>query len=254
MARKDKPYLPLYVQDFMTDERLRECSASATGVYIMIMCVMHKSENYGTILLQQKDKQSDHQIINFASKLLRHLPFNLEVISTGLQELVHEKCLFIDGDLLFQKRMVSDGNLSVVRADAGSKGGKTTKNNNKNFATAKIAANTDIDNEIDINKNTLAITNGMWTQVVKDWGNDFNWKEKFCRDKKVSMPLLESKMAEFVNELELKEDIKPLKELKSHFVNTYNKNLFKPIHGNGRVLSPYEQDLENKRQLAKGKI
>ena len=41
MARKDLPYLPLYVQDFLTDEKLMECTASATGVYIRIMCVLH---------------------------------------------------------------------------------------------------------------------------------------------------------------------------------------------------------------------
>ena len=43
MALRDQPYLPLYVQDFLTDEKLAECSAMATGVYIRLMCIMHKS-------------------------------------------------------------------------------------------------------------------------------------------------------------------------------------------------------------------
>ena len=58
MALRDQPYLPLYVQDFLTDEKLIECSASATGVYIRVMCIMHKSDPYGMILLKQKDKQT----------------------------------------------------------------------------------------------------------------------------------------------------------------------------------------------------
>lgn len=163
MARKDKPYLPLYVQDFMTDERLRECSASSTGVYIMVMCVMHKSEDYGTILLKQKDKQSDKQILNFASKLLKHLPFNLEIIGSALEELIHEKCLFIDGDLLYQKRMVDDAKLSATRATAGSEGGKTTQKKKNKFALAKDEANSDID----INNIIIDSLNGSFTEKAK---------------------------------------------------------------------------------------
>ena len=44
MALRDQPYIPLYVQDFMTDEKLSECSAESTGVYIRVMCIMHKSQ------------------------------------------------------------------------------------------------------------------------------------------------------------------------------------------------------------------
>lgn len=74
MALRDQPYLPLYIQDFLTDEKLMECSASTTGVYIRLMCVMHKSEKYGTILLRQKFKQTDQQISNFATQIAKHFP------------------------------------------------------------------------------------------------------------------------------------------------------------------------------------
>jgi hypothetical protein len=66
MALRDQPYIPLYIQDFLTDEKLIECSAQATGVYVRLMCIMHKSEDYGKILLRQKDKQKPKQIENFA--------------------------------------------------------------------------------------------------------------------------------------------------------------------------------------------
>jgi len=152
MARKDKPYLPLYIQDFMTDEKLMECSASATGVYIRVMCVMHKSVKYGTFLLKQKDKQSSNQILNFATKLGKHLPYDLEVIISGLDELINEGCLYIEGDILIQKRMVEDGSLSETRSKSGSSGGKKSQSNrlkNKKFAEAKVKANTDIDIDIE---------------------------------------------------------------------------------------------------------
>ncbi len=47
MALRNQPYLPLFVQDYLTDEKLNECSAQSQGVYIKIMCLMHKSETYG---------------------------------------------------------------------------------------------------------------------------------------------------------------------------------------------------------------
>ena len=70
MALRDQPYLPLYIQDFLTDEKLMECSASAVGIYIKVMCILHKQDEYGVLLLKQKDKQSDKQILNFALKIL----------------------------------------------------------------------------------------------------------------------------------------------------------------------------------------
>lgn len=151
MALRDQPYIPLYIQDFLTDEKLMECSAESTGVYIRLMCLMHKSEQYGTILLKQKDKQSEKQIKNFALKIAKSLPYNLDVIERSLNELICEKVLQIDGDLLSQKRMVKDNELSIVRASVGSKGGKKTQKKLKdlasNFAKPKSKANSE--NEIE---------------------------------------------------------------------------------------------------------
>lgn len=135
MALRDQPYLPLYVQDFLTDEKLMECSASATGIYIRIMCIMHKSEEYGVILLKQKDKQTDKQINNFALKFVKFLPYSTEEIIMGLGELINEGVLQVEGDRLLQKRMIKDNAISIVRADAGKKGGEKTQ-----FAKAKSVA------------------------------------------------------------------------------------------------------------------
>lgn len=40
MALRDQPYLPLYVLDFLVDEKLAYCSAESTGVYIRLMCIL----------------------------------------------------------------------------------------------------------------------------------------------------------------------------------------------------------------------
>lgn len=171
MARRNKPYLPLYVQDFLTDEKLIECSAESTGVYIRLMCIMHKSEPYGTILLKQKDKQNASTIKNFACKLLRQMPYSAEIIERSLQELINEKVLTLDGEMLFQKRMVEDKKLSDIKAAAGSAGGSATQSANRSAkakykagAKAESKANTDIDidNDIDI------INTGLLTEEEQD--------------------------------------------------------------------------------------
>ena len=169
MALRNQPYFPLYVQDFMTDEKLNECSAKANGIYIRLMCIMHKSEEYGTILLKQKYKQNESksenlleqkskQVSEFASQLSKNMPFSVQEIAEGLTELLEEKVVHIEGDKLIQKRMQKDGIISDKRSSAGSKGGKKSSERKQNenfaadFAQAKPEAKTkqNTENEIEI--------------------------------------------------------------------------------------------------------
>jgi len=147
MPLRDQPYLPLYVQDFLTDEKLIECSAQATGVYIRLMCIMHKSEPYGTILLKQKDKQNDKQTKNFACKLAKYLPYGLNIIESSLDELIAEGVIILEEDKIFQKRMIKDSYISDERARAGSKGGQ--------FAQAKYQAKAQANTENEIENETV---------------------------------------------------------------------------------------------------
>ena len=159
MALRDQPYIPLYVQDFLTDEKLAYCSAEATGVYIRIMCLMHKSEEYGKILLKQKFKQSDKQIKNFASQLTIQMPYDYNTILCALEELIDSRVLSEEPCALIQKRMVKDNSISELRSSAGKKGGvKTMSKKPKiskgksgdfalDFAQAKIKANTEYEYE-----------------------------------------------------------------------------------------------------------
>lgn len=154
MPLRDQPYLPLYVQDFLTDEKLMECSASATGIYIKIMCIMHKSNEYGTILLRQKDKQTDQQILNFAKKIAKYLPYSADEIKVALTELTNEGVLTIESDKLFQKRMVRDNEISIARAEAGSKGGFAKAKKIAKRLPKKIA-NTEYENEYENENNNI---------------------------------------------------------------------------------------------------
>jgi len=158
MALRNQPYFPLYVNDFLSDEKLILCSAESTGVYIRIMCLMHKSEEYGVILLHQKFKQNVKPTFNFATQLAVFLPYTADVIERSLDDLIDNKVLTLDGDRMIQKRMVKDEKISQVRAFSGSKGGKkssevrasTQKSNThfaNGFATPNIQANTEYEIE-----------------------------------------------------------------------------------------------------------
>lgn len=140
MALRNQPYIPLYVNDFLSDEKLAECSAESTGVYIRLMCLMHKSEEYGVILL----KQNAGTCHDFAMKVVKHMPYALEVIERSLNELINNGVLQVNGAKLLQKRMVKDNRVSEVRSVSGRKGGFAKAN-----SIAKSVANTEIENEIE---------------------------------------------------------------------------------------------------------
>lgn len=203
MALRDQPYLPLYIKDFMTDEKLTECSAESTGVYIRLMCLLHKSDPYGTILLKQKYKQNAKQILNFASQVAKNLPYDLLVVERAFSELYHEDVIQIDGDILYQKRMVKDGDISIKRSKSGGKGGKNTQAKNKEFALKFAKAKTEA-NYVNANEYESVIENvnkegvqGEKFLIPQMWEVWKSVKPKYPADKKKDfIPL--KKIGEFI--------------------------------------------------------
>lgn len=144
MALTNQPYLPLYVNDWLSNTKLKSCSASAHGIMLNVMLLMHKEEDYGIILLKQKFKQTNKQIKNFALQLAKVLPFDSVEIENALIELLDEKSLIINGDFLQCNRMIKDADISLKRSKSGSKGGKETMKKPKivdDFAKANFEAN-----------------------------------------------------------------------------------------------------------------
>jgi len=128
MALRDQPYIPLYVQDVLTDEKLIECSAATHGVYFRLLCILHKQESYGKIELKAKYKQNESKIKAFAEMLSKQMPFGITIISDAIQELIEERVMYFEGYRLCQKRMVHDFEISSKRALSGAEGGKKGSN------------------------------------------------------------------------------------------------------------------------------
>lgn len=131
---------PLYfdTKDFQNDMGVRQLSATATGVYFWLLCILHESETYGKFCLskyasktqakgQAKQKQESELCYLFASNLSRLMPFPAEEIAASLEELLYYNIIQISGEAIEQKRMVRDGQLSEKRAQAGRKGGNARK-------------------------------------------------------------------------------------------------------------------------------
>jgi DNA replication protein DnaD len=159
MALRDQPYLPLYIQDVLTDEKLIECSAEAHGVYFRLLCILHKQPLYGKLEIKQKYKQNLSKPVSkieaVSQMLLKQLPFSLDVIKNSIEELTKEDVLYFEGDdFLCQKRMVKDGEISEKRRVAGAGGGKISKKQAKDKQIisnidSKIEANSEDEDEIE---------------------------------------------------------------------------------------------------------
>ena len=181
-ALRKLPYLPLYVQDFTGDERLTGCSPAAVGVYIFLLCFLHKSDTYGKLVLRPKDvlseaeiteikkliesktkSKTESKIILFAKRLQRNMPFELYEIAAGLSELAEERVITIEGETLYQRRMVKDGEISEKRSINGTLGGRPAKerlqekikdeSKTESKSESELKANTENENVYEYNNN-----------------------------------------------------------------------------------------------------
>lgn len=140
------------------------------------MCLMHKEDTYGKLVLKQKFKQTDKQEKNFALMLAKLLPFDIAEIETCLSELIEEKVLIIHDDILICKRMVKDAETSTAKANAGKLGGTKTQQKIKKSAKAESEAFTE--NEI---KNEIYNLNGYACYNAEEYilGNQIIF-ERIC--------------------------------------------------------------------------
>lgn len=164
MALRNQPYIPLYIQDYMTDEKLNMCSWKTQGIYIKIMCVLHKQEVYGKILFKQNSKQNKSTVEYYASILVRQIPCQMEDMVEALNELLENGVMIMNESCIYQKRMVRDGETSEARSKAGKKGGGNPlfKQNNKQTPKQNNKQNTEYENE---NENENEYNNSIGEKI-----------------------------------------------------------------------------------------
>lgn len=256
MALSNQPYLPLYVNDWLSNTKLKSCSASAHGIMINIMLLMHKEGDYGKILLKQKFKQTDKQILNFASQFAKVLPFDLLEIEGGLIELFEEKILVFDENFIICTRMVRDAEISLKRASSGSKGGFTTQSSSKKtpqkasktFAKAKSEANTEYEYIIE------SITNYLNSAAKTNFKTDtretitlITAKLKSGYGEKDFKAVIDVKAGQWLNDSSMKGYLRPATLFGSKF-ESYLNEAPKTVSNQGAKITPiYEPELPTRK-------
>lgn len=168
MALRDQPYIPLYVKDFTSDEKLRMCSPSAVGVYIFLMCILHREREYGKLQLRQsfvytkgdtnaiqnpiqKTQSKENLYLQFAENLAKQMPFKVDSILLALLELDYYGVIRLEGDILCQPRMVRDGAISETRRKSVNKRWNGSEDAESGDAFVYTKPNTKVDTNSDTN-------------------------------------------------------------------------------------------------------
>ena len=208
MALRDQPYIPLYVKDFTSDEKLRMCSPSAVGVYIFLMCILHREREYGKLQLRQsfvytkgntnaiqnhiqKTQSKENLYLQFAENLAKQMPFKADAILLALLELDYYGVIRLEGDTLCQPRMVRDGAISETRRKSVNKRWNEIENAESGDAFVYTKPNT----KVDTNSDTNALQNTEYENANENNINSSEEKEvKGKRKPAFQPPTLEAVM------------------------------------------------------------
>jgi hypothetical protein len=109
------PWMKFAPDRWQRDEALRMCGASARGVWMELMCIMHKAEPYGHLLVRGK-QPSDKQL-----SVITGIPV-LE-LSAAIDELEENEVFSrTDDGTIFSRGMVRDAQQHERLSAAGAKG------------------------------------------------------------------------------------------------------------------------------------
>ena len=196
------PALLFYTSDFLTETFFM--SDEEKGQYITLICLQHQ---FGYL-----SKNDLTKIVNPAS------------------EKVLEKFVEIDGKFYNLKTKEE-----AERRRAYSESRKKNRQKADNQSSGKNISKT-YEKHMETETETETITDTL-TNKEGGMGGDFNWESvkqyflnadewmyKFCTSKSVSRETLILRMNEFLNDIELRNEYKPLKDLQSHFTNWFNKS------------------------------
>ena len=125
------------------------------------------------------------------------------------------------------KRDLKNWKAMIVRqSENGKLGGRPKVENPKNpVLVSESQKSLNVNDNVNVNENV----NDTWDNAKKLFLNDFRWIEKFCRDKTVKQDELKRQMLEFLKDLSLSNQVKPLAELQSHFLHSFNKKKYHKI-------------------------
>lgn len=118
-------WFKFYADAWLADEGLVACSFASQGVFMRMLCLMHKSSERGYLLAGSMVPTMDKLSRMLGSNPVELLPLLVELCDTQVLS-KDEKRTACDGTILyFSKRMVRDTEQSETNSENGRKGWKT---------------------------------------------------------------------------------------------------------------------------------
>ena len=113
---KSYPWFKFNPADWLTNIDLRSCSCAARGTLVDLMCLAHRHENYGTIILFDTPDER--------KKIAKSLSISIRTFDKHIADLLQMQriCLSNDGHM-YIKRMINDHAKASKDSKNGSKGG-----------------------------------------------------------------------------------------------------------------------------------
>lgn len=122
MALRSNFYIKLVINDIVSDEKLNACSSSANGIYLRLICFLHRQTEYGVFILKEQELIDNDLIKCFSKRLKKHMPFTFDEIYKGISELKEFDVIQIRENRLEQKRMIKDSKEYEKFSERGKKG------------------------------------------------------------------------------------------------------------------------------------
>lgn len=111
----ERPWMKFYPQDWRADERLRNCSLGARGLWLEMLAIMHRSERYGYLLINGK-APSDRALAIQAGA-------SVDEVASAQAELEAEGVFSRDPDgSIFSRRMIRDDEKHRKASNFGKRG------------------------------------------------------------------------------------------------------------------------------------
>ena len=136
-----RPSFQFYPTSWLADTQLNSCSLAAQGLWMRIMCHFHQSERYGH---SPAGWLSDSHELDELGTRMRWQAVSRAVGVSKAQLLKYTEELLTSGVIsinedgaVYSRRMERDEEIRRVRAEAGSKGGKTTRSKTEYVGTGE---------------------------------------------------------------------------------------------------------------------
>lgn len=231
------PAFQFYPGDWMKDPKVSMLSAASRGVWIDLLCAMHEADRSGELCgtTEQFARITRCSTVEFVQALT-------DFQTTGVADVTERngKVTVINRRMKreFKEKESNKLRQSKFRRNAKSNGIVTSYS-----SSSSSISNTNTDaNRIE----------WIWEDEKQKFLNDGNWTYTFCRSKKLGPEQFKAMAIDFLTDLELKEDYKPIKEIRRHFTNWFNKGNAKPgakVEQHAGPTVREIQEAENKKKL-----